>query len=118
MTLPVSLPIDEVVAKFKALKDILEAYYQYKLTGVHLHIHTWADPFERCSCEVMVHVRPVYVTINFQAFRNNSIDELEEVVKKEVLEELRHQQSEASFEKSDMDKLVRFLEKRGGLNEC
>lgn len=117
MTNPVSLPIDEVVIKFKALKAALEAYYQYKLTGIHLHIHTWTDPFERCSCEVMVHVRPVYVTINFQAFRGNSIDELEEIVRKEVIEELRSQQSQIDIEKSDVDKLVKFLEKRGGLNE-
>lgn len=113
MALPVSLPIDEVVGKFKTLRNTLEAYYQYKLTGVHLHIHTWTDPFERCSCEIMVHVKPVYVTINFQAFRDNSIDELEEIVKKEVLEELRCQQGQVSLEKSDVDKLVKFLEKRG-----
>lgn len=118
MTFPVSLPIDEVVTKFKELKDALEAYYQYKLTGLHLHIHTWTDPFERCSCEVMVHVRPVYVTINFSEFRDNSVEELEEIVRKEVLEELRRQQSQIDLEKSDVDKLVRFLEKRGGLNDC
>lgn len=117
MTNPVSIPIDEVVTKFKALKAALEAYYQYKLTGVHLHIHAWADPFERCSWEVMVHVSPVYITIQFPTLRDNSIDELEEIVKKEVLETLKRQQGKVSLEKSDVDKLVKFLEKRGGLNE-
>lgn len=117
MVLPISLPIDEVVMKFKTLKASLEAYYNYKLTGIHLHIHTWADPFERCSCEIMVHVKPVYVTINFSTFRDNSIEELKEIVKKEVLEEIRSQQSQVSLEKSDMDKLVKFLNKVGGLDE-
>lgn len=117
MTLPVSLSIDEVVMKFKTLKAALEAYYNYKLTGIHLHIHTWADPFERCSCEVMVYVRPVYVTICFAAFRDNSIEELMEIVKRDVLEEIRSQQSQTSLEQSDMDKLVKFLERYGELND-
>lgn len=118
MVLPTSIPMYEVITKFKALKDALEAYYQYKLTGVHLHIHTWTDPFERCSCEVMVHVKPVYVSINFSEFRDNSVEELMDIVKSMVLEEIRSQQSQVSLEKSDMDKLVKFLEKEGGLNEC
>lgn len=113
MALPTSLPIDEVVTKFKELKDALEAYYQYKLTGIHLHIHTWADPFERCSCEVMVHVKPVYVSINFSEFRDWLVDDLVCLIGTRIDDEVKRLANQNSYEKEGLDKLVKFLERKG-----
>lgn len=113
MALPVSLPMDEVVIKFKTLKAALEAYYQYKLTGMHLHIHTWTDPFERCSCEVMVHVKPVYVSINFSEFRDNLVDSLVCLIATRIEEEVKRLANQNSYEKEGLDKLIKFLERKG-----